>query len=279
MLDGKHAVIAAQTQVGDHISPIGLAVAVAHGTEYPRAVDLVAVVLGIQHAVLGGVVMVDLGILCMEVIDRALQLADSSHGIHALPYQVRGVKVCTDDVTNRCTQLKQRFGVVHAEAGVHFECNVIYTVRLCKCACFLPIRNQNLIPLPIQDLEEVIRPGAGDPVGVLGTGCITGAAREGNDRVNPHLFCQQHCLAEILIIGCSDFGIGMHGIAVYCQRANADVVFCQSGNKCIVLSGICKQLCRVAVRLAGVAARAKLYGVYAKACNDGQRLIQGFLSV
>ena len=84
MLDGQNSVVAAETEIGNKVSPIGLAVAVADGTEYPRAVDLVAVVLGIKHAVLCGVVMVDLGVLRVNVIDRACKLSDCRNGIFTL---------------------------------------------------------------------------------------------------------------------------------------------------------------------------------------------------
>ena len=63
VLDGENAVVAYELKVGNEIAPVAFAVAEADGAEYPGAVDLVAVVLGVKHAVLGGVVGIDLGVL------------------------------------------------------------------------------------------------------------------------------------------------------------------------------------------------------------------------
>ena len=71
----------------------------------------------------------------------------------------------------------------------------------------------------------------------------------------------------------------MHGVAVASQRANADVVFCKRGDKLVILGRVCKQLRGVAMCLTGITARTKLYGVYAKTCDDPERLVQSFLSV
>ena len=98
VLDGHNLVVANETEVRDHISPVVETVAVAYAAEDPRAVSLVAVVLGIKDTELGGVVLVDLGILGVEVIDCALQLTDSRNGVDSLPDKVRGVEVSTDDV-------------------------------------------------------------------------------------------------------------------------------------------------------------------------------------
>ena len=70
VLDGDRSVVAAEAEVGDNISPIRLVITESNGAEYPRAVELVAVMLGIKNAVLCGVVLIDLGILRVEVIDR-----------------------------------------------------------------------------------------------------------------------------------------------------------------------------------------------------------------
>ncbi len=119
VLDGQYLVVAAETEVGDHVSPVGLAVAVAHGAEDPRAVQFVAVVLGIQNTVGGGVVLVDLGVLGVDVVNGTLQLANGRHGIHALPNEVRRIEVRTNHGTDSLAETKQSGGIVHAESGVH----------------------------------------------------------------------------------------------------------------------------------------------------------------
>ena len=135
MLDRENTVVSAETEIGDDVAPIGLSVAVSNGTEYPRAVDLVAVMLGIKHAVFRLVVCVYLCILCMNVIDRSLKLTDSSYGIHTLPDEVRGVEVCADDIAYRCAELEEGLGIVNTEAGVHLK-RYANAVSLAELAVF-----------------------------------------------------------------------------------------------------------------------------------------------
>ena len=71
----------------------------------------------------------------------------------------------------------------------------------------------------------------------------------------------------------------MHGVTMASQRANADVVFFERCNKFVVFCLVCKQLCRVAMRLAGITARAKFHRVHAKAGDNSQRLVQRLVSV
>ena len=75
MLDRKHVVIAHEAQVGNEIFPVLVAVAVAHGAEYPRTVYLVGIVFGVEHAVDTGIDSVDLGVLGVYVIDRFSQIS------------------------------------------------------------------------------------------------------------------------------------------------------------------------------------------------------------
>ena len=118
VLDGDSSVVAAEAEVGDNVSPVRLVVTESDCAEYPRAVKLVAVMLGIENTVLCGVVLVDLGILRVEVIDRALELADSGNGIDALPQQMGGVEVCADNGTYSRAEAEECFGIVYAEAGM-----------------------------------------------------------------------------------------------------------------------------------------------------------------
>ena len=77
MLDRENAIVSAELEIGNEISPIGLAISVAYCAEYPCAVDLIAIVLCIKHTVLCGVVLVDLRILGVNVVDSTLKLTDS----------------------------------------------------------------------------------------------------------------------------------------------------------------------------------------------------------
>ena len=279
MLDGQDLIVAAEAEVGDHVSPVGLAVAVAHGAEDPGAVQLVGVVLGVQHAVGGGVVLVDLGVLGVDVVDGALQLADGGHGIHALPDQVRGIEVGADHGTHGLTQAEQGGGVVDAEAGVHLKGDVGDVVGQGEGAGLLPVGNDLLVPLPVQDGQEVLGPGAGDPVGVLGTLVVAGAAREGDDGIHAHLLGQQDRVAEVLVELLGDGLVGVEGVTVGGQSADLHIVLLQGGHELVILGGVGQQLLGVAVSLAGVTARAQLNGVDAQTRQDLEGLVQGLGAV
>ena len=67
--------------------------------------DLIAVMLGIQHAEFGGVVFVDLGILGVEVVDRALQHANGGNRVDSLPDEVRRVEIRTDGLARLCASV------------------------------------------------------------------------------------------------------------------------------------------------------------------------------
>ena len=69
MLDAQHVVVANQPQLAHDGLPRGVVVTVADGAEDPRPVDLVTVVLGVQHAVDGRVLRVHEAVLGVEVLD------------------------------------------------------------------------------------------------------------------------------------------------------------------------------------------------------------------
>ena len=167
VLDGHDLVIACDTEVGDHISPVVETVTVAYTAEDPGAVSLVAVMLRIEDAELRGVVLVDLRILRVEVIDSALELADSRYGIDALPDKVRGVEVCADNVADCRSELEKSFGIIYAESGVHLKCDMLNSVLYGKLTRFLPIRDQLFVPLSIEDLKEILGPRTRYPVRIF----------------------------------------------------------------------------------------------------------------
>ena len=95
MFDRESAFIADHPQGGDDIFPVSVIVAVADAAEDPAAVQLVREVLGVQYAVDSGVVLVDLGVLRMEVEDRMFlaEGPDCGGGVNTLPDQMAGIKV------------------------------------------------------------------------------------------------------------------------------------------------------------------------------------------
>ncbi len=94
-------------------------------------------------------------------------LVDDLDGIHSLPYKVARVEVCAELGADSLTDLLKRMCVVYAEAGMKLESNLVYAVSLCEFDRLLPIRNKNLVPLPIEYFKKILGPRTGDPVGVL----------------------------------------------------------------------------------------------------------------
>ncbi len=279
MLDREDAVIAAEAEIGDEVTPIGLAVTVADGTEDPSAMELIAVVLGIENTVLCGVIVIDFGILCMNVVDGACQLADRGNGIHALPNEVRGIEVCADNITDRRAETEQCFGVIDAKARVHFECDMRHVVCESKSACFLPIGDDAFIPLPIENGEKVLGPRAGDPVGIFRACVVTWAAGKGDDGINAHFFGKENGVAKIGIELCRNLFVGVQSVSVSGKRANGDIISFKSFHKCIKFCIVDKKLRRVALCRTGVSAGSKLNGVYAERGQCLQSLFQGFVVI
>ncbi|MPN55902.1 hypothetical protein SDC9_203586 [bioreactor metagenome] len=93
MLDGDHVVVAVHPKRTQDILPYAVIMAVAHGAENPAPFRLGAIMTQIQHAVLGGIVCVDLCILGMKEINGFPKDTDGGHRVNPLPEQVAGVKI------------------------------------------------------------------------------------------------------------------------------------------------------------------------------------------
>ena len=224
MLDGHNKVVAHKTEIAYDVFPVKLIVAVAYGTENPRAVSFVGIVLSVKDAEFSGVVLVNLGVLRMEVIDSTLKLADSGYGVDALPDEVRGVEVCADDVADCGAELKKSLGVINTEPGVHFKCNLGYTVSKTELCGLFPIRDENLVPLIVKHGKEVVGPSAGCPVGRLVLGTTAGTAGEGDNGVDAELLCKKNCVGKVVVELLGYSLVRVDGVAVDGKRANLKVV-------------------------------------------------------
>ena len=65
-----------------------------------------------------------------------------------------------------------------------------------------PVGRDDFVPLPVEDVEIVGRPGAGDPVGRGGFGRVAGAAGEIDDDGDAEFFRQQDGLAADVAVLC-----------------------------------------------------------------------------
>ena len=71
----------------------------------------------------------------------------------------------------------------------------------------------------------------------------------------------------------------MHGISVYRQRTNGNVIFFEGIDESIVLCFVCKELGRVALCFSGVTARTQLNGMYAEGGEGLQSLFERLVVV
>lgn len=235
MFDAHNMVIAGKLKHGDHILPLLLIRTVAERTEHPRAVDLIAVMLGIENAVDLGIAAVDAGILCMEMEHSAVfaDVANGFYRVDTLPNEVGRIEVCAEARADGITELHKGFGIIDAEAGVHFESDLINAVLCGIFGLFLPIRDEHVVPLVIEDMEKILRPRASDPVRSLIFGRTTGAAGESNDHRNFEFVCENAGTFEIFMEFCSDLFIGMDGVAMGRKCRNFDIVLFKEILECL----------------------------------------------
>ena len=131
-------------------------------------------------------------------------------------------------------------------------------MSLCERACLLPIRDEDFVPLVIEDLQVVVRPGAGYPVRVLSALMVAGAAREGNNGINAHLLCEQDGVAEVLVVSLGNLLVGVNVISVSAESGDVHAVLVEQCEEFLILLLIVQQDLGVAVRLSGISARAEL---------------------
>ena len=72
--------------------------------------------LCIENAVGSDIVLIELGVLCVNVVDSVAELADSGNRLDSLPDKMGGVEVCADGIAYSLSQLEKSFGIVAAEA-------------------------------------------------------------------------------------------------------------------------------------------------------------------
>ena len=144
---------------------------------------------------------------------------------------------------------------------MHFEGNLLNAVGAHELDFLLPVRNQNLVPLILENLGIIVRPGAGDPVGGLVVLAAAGAAGEGYHGVHMHFLGEHDGVFKVLMELPGDFLVGMHGVAMGGQRRDFEVVFLQGREHFVDLLGMCEEFPGVTVRLAG---EADFHGLHAQ---------------
>ena len=157
---------------------------------------------------------------------------------------------------------------------MHFESDLIDAVFCGIFGFFLPIRDKHVVPLIIEDMEKILRPRAGDPVGCFIFGRTAGAAREGDDH-RDFEFVGKHAGAfEIFMEFSGDFFIGMDGVAVCGQSGNLDIVFLKEILKGLQFALIGEKLLAVAMALAGKSAGTDFDSFDAQAFDIGKHIFK-----
>ncbi len=257
MLDREDAVVAGEPQLGDHVPPELLPVAVADGAEDPRPVLLVGVLLGVEDAVAGDVRLVEPGVLHVDMEDGVAQLADADERIHPLPEEVRRVEVDPDRLATGLPQPPERLGVISDEAGMQLDRDADVVV-LRVLASIGPVGSDDLVPLPVKELGELRRPGAGDPVRLRGVRAVAGAAGEVDDVLDTELAGKADRLAERLVLPLRRLRVGVDGIAVAGQRADFEPTRRDLVHPLLLRRVIVDERIKVAMGATGMAAGADL---------------------
>src|SRR5262249_23068047 len=126
----------------------------------------------------------------------------------------------SDRLAGVLTQLERSFGVINHKAGMHFDRNLLNPVTLCERSGLSPIRDNNLAPLPLQNLRIVWRSCRCYPFWIYRCRRITGATGENVDHGNFKLLGQTNRAFEGNVVFTRDFGTWMNRVAVARQRAN-----------------------------------------------------------
>ncbi len=91
-------------------------------------------------------------------------------------------------------------------------------------AVLSPVRRYDFVPLPVENIEIVGRPGARDPVGSLRFGRVAGASGKIDNHRYAELFSQLDGLATDFAIVRGAGWVRMQRIAMAAQRADRDAM-------------------------------------------------------
>ena len=123
-------------------------------------------------------------------------------------------------------QLEHRLGTVDHEARMHLDGDLDAVIGG-ELRVLRPIGRHHFVPLPLENLEIVGRPRAGDPVGPFGVRRIARAAAEIDHHRHAELLRQQDRLPAGFLVVLRALLVGMQRIAVAAQRADAEAVIGQ----------------------------------------------------
>src|SRR5437870_12347924 len=116
--------------------------------------------------------------------------------IATLPEQMAQVAVGSDLFTHSLAQLQQRHRIVDDKTGMHFQRQLVYPVSASEFSRLLPIWNDFLLTLPIQNLCVLGRPAISSPIRHRLSRVAARTSGKTNNNANSQPVRQQHRTAN-----------------------------------------------------------------------------------
>ena len=144
-----------------------------------------------------------------------------------------------------------------------------------ESASILPVGDDDLGPLPLQDARKVWRPGSGHPVGASVLRPAARAAREHVDDWDAQRRGQAHRLAVGLVVPPGQVAVGMDGVAVDRQATDDEVAAGELVQIVVACLLALQERVHVDVVRARVVAGTNLHCIEARGDEEIQHVCQG----
>ena len=86
---------------------------------------------------------------------------------------------------------------------------------------FSPVRQDTLVPLPVQNITELVGPGACHPVRIFCVGPVAGASAEAVDAIQTEHRGKLHSVDEDVVVVLGDGLVGVESVAVDAERSQS----------------------------------------------------------
>ena len=206
--------------------------------------------------------------------DGISQFADGRHWVNPIPEQMAGIEVGAERWSAGFAHAEQGLNVVDQHAGMHFDAD-LDIMLFGNFRRPTPVGNANLIPLVIEDLEEVRWPGAGHPVGAGVARRASRQARENVHRRGTQPFGQFNRLAKDRVGFLVHFLVRADRVPVTTQGADDHPPRLNRLEVSLDLFLADQQFIHRAVMTAGKSTGADLYGSCAGRNDFVERLLKG----
>jgi hypothetical protein len=139
--------------------------------------------------------------------------------IDALPEEMAGIEVASHAGSGDGAQPEHGFRAVDDESWMHFDGD-LHAMVGGEFSMLDPVGRHHFVPLPVENLEVVGRPGASDPVRSSRVRRVAGTAGEIHDHRDAEPFGEQDGLAAHFLVEFGAGFIGMQRVAVATERAD-----------------------------------------------------------